>query len=171
MKVLKWILIIVVSVFILFISAALIFRLTFSPKNMKAFSINAPSSKTKILLATQDTKFKEQVLKQLEQDYQNKPVFFQIIDVKDISTFDPGNWHKILIFNAIESDKISETGENFVNQYSNTNKIILIATSGSGKWEKNNLNIDTLTVASKQENLNKVISYIEKHIDPIINTE
>ncbi|MCG8568784.1 MAG: hypothetical protein MJB14_01470 [Spirochaetes bacterium] len=138
-------------VLILFLGVALIFyKVTFSQKEVADFEVGSEKTSTQILIATQGSEFKDNVLQIITSHQSMENKYIKIVDVSRLDTCKNQDWSKIIIISSIESSKIHEEAGEFINNYPDKNKITLLATSGSGKWSGEVLPVDTITTASKK---------------------
>ncbi len=149
-----------VSFFLLLLIIAGGFKLMFSQKTAETFEINKPDNNTHILIATQGSKFKEKLVEKVIGNFNNKKVYIKGIDVSLLNNININDWHSILIINSIESGKLEKNVEKFIQKNITEEKIVLVTTSGSGKWKSDDYEIDSISTASKinkLESLSRVI--------------
>lgn len=135
---------ILIFICILFVSfTGLKKSLTITP-----YEVGNKSTSTKILVATENSDFKNYALDKIINSF-DKDTYFKIINIKDINKENHNIFNKTIVFNSVWFGKIDGSVKSLVSIQSNKDKIILIATSGSGEWN-NPANIDAITVATKK---------------------
>lgn len=126
--------------------------------------INADSEKN-IVIAFQKSDFKDNVLKQVNDYYKNKPVKITTIDISKIKEIDINNINGLIIFVSVQKNLIDAKAAEFIKNNASYKNLFLILTSDSGKWDKKEFEIDTFTSASKKGNekqyTDKIISIID----------
>lgn len=165
-KIFKWILIVILSfIFLIFISL-LTFKFIFSQRKIETVEINSPDVEKHILIASQGSNFKDRLNKILLDELKVKNPYIKVIDVSLLEDIKSSDWESIIIINSIESGKMQKNVVQFIQKNNTENNIILINTSGSGRFELNDY--DAISTASKIENLDNIIKQIIDRINPMI---
>ena len=164
-KIFLSIIIVILSfIFIIFIGL-LSYKIIFSQKKIESFEINTPNFDKHILIASQGSKFKNQLVKIFSDELKMENFYIKVIDVSLLKNIKISNWQSIIIINAIESGKLEKNVDNFIQKNSLYNNIILVITSGSGKFMLKDYDIDAISTASRMKNIENIKNLI---IDRII---
>ena len=141
------------------------FKIIFSQKKIESFEVNSSTLENHILIASQGSKFKDQLLKDLIEELKKENVYIKVIDVFLLDNIKSSDWDSIIIINAVEASKYNKSVDHFIqNNYSNDN-IILIATSGSGKFKIQDYYIDAISTASKIKDVDNIKNLIISKIE------
>jgi len=127
------------------------------------------NSQKKVILISVKSDFKNAVVNYISFFYQQKKVLFSTADFKNLSGVDEKEWDAIIILSTIQKDKISDNVINFSKDKVLSKKIILANTADSGQWKKKQLDYDTITMASKKENIELFSKKIIEKIEKLIN--
>ena len=160
MKVKKVILISVGSLLVLAIIAFIIFKLAFSQSIAESFEINDPECENSLLIATQGSDFKEVLVSSLIEHFSEESVYISVIDVSSLSEIDENDWNAIVLINTVEIEKMHPDVIGFLSELKSYDKIILLITSGSGDWDTEDYNIDTITSASETSEIDSLAEVI-----------
>ncbi len=156
MKILRNILILLIV--LIFMSGVMLyaFKLAYPQRIIKDYEINNASSKKKILIASQESEFKKLIVDNLVKLLENDSIYIKIIDVTALSAISNDNWDAIVIINSCEAGKMHKDVSKFIKNFGEKNKIVLLTTSGSGKWKPRNIEIDSISSASKKEDIDSI---------------
>ena len=168
MAVLKIILIIFGVIILSIISLLVLAKTVFSQKVINDFEVNTPSLKSKVLIASQGSNFKTQLVDKLVNSLKNQSVYIKLTDVTRLSTVDIDGWNAIVIINTCEGGIMQKDVSNFLDNNKDTNKIILLTTSGSGIWQPKDIKIDSISSASRKQDINKINEYLYNKINLIL---
>ena len=141
------------------------------PRTAKAFEVVTPNPTKKILIATQSSDFKDNLVAILCDSLKSSSSYIQGIDISALSRMNYDNWDKILIINTFMIRLDSEV-ERYVNRVTSPGKSLLIVTSGGADWlPPSEFKIDALSSASNKENISELIRLITDwlHKDSHIN--
>jgi hypothetical protein len=141
------------------------FKIIFSQKKIESFEVNSSTLKRHILIASQGSKFKDQLVKNLIEELNKENVYIKVIDVSLLDNIKSSEWESIIIINAVESSKYNKNVNQFIQNNFSNNNIILIATSGSGKFKIQDYYIDAISTASKIKDIDNIKAFIIDKVD------
>ena len=90
------------------------------------------NTKKKILIATQGSEYKNDVVSGITDKFKNKSIYIKIIDVSLLGWVNPDELNAIIILHTWEIWKPEENSEKFLKKYFDSSKMFALATSGSG---------------------------------------
>ena len=160
MKLLKTVGITLLVLVVLIFGALLAFRIIMRQEIAEDYEVNSPDLETKVLIATQGSEFKHSLVGGVVDNLKMNEIYLKVIDVTGLGKVDASEWHSILIVNTCEAGKLQKDTAGFLDRYPNKRDIILLTTSGEGTWMPENVNADTISAASEQDqvdNLRQVI--------------
>uniref|UniRef100_A0A7C4TCW2 Uncharacterized protein n=1 Tax=candidate division WOR-3 bacterium TaxID=2052148 RepID=A0A7C4TCW2_UNCW3 len=124
-----------------------------------------PNAKYRVLIASQGSPFKKDLVTSLVQFLKEKPVNITVIDVTKLSTFDDSNWDAVVIIHTTERWQLQPDVRAFLNRAKDRTKIMLVTTSGSGRWKTKDYNVDILTSASRTQELSPLTQKVSDWIN------
>ena len=167
-KIIKILFIVILSFIVLSVISLLSFKVIFSQKKIESFEINDVNFDRHILIASQGSKFKVQLVKDIIDVLNDEKVYIKIIDVSLLNTINYTDWESIIIINAIERSKHAESVDQFIKRNNSGNKIILVATSGSGNFKVKGYNIDAISTASRMKNIDNIKNLVIDKINSVL---
>lgn len=121
----------------------------FYPRHAHEFQIGSPQATQKILIATQGSEFKNDVVERVVALYENQDAYLRIIDVSTLETITLEQWDGIAILNTSLADNIDSDVKHFLKRAGKSDLILLITTSGGGDFVPPDLHVDGITTASR----------------------
>ncbi len=135
-------------------------------KETEAYSVNDAALSDRILIASQGSEFKDEVVKKLVNAFDTLPVFIRVIDVSELDGIDEADWSVIVIIHTVEYWKPPKPVLAFLDRTNNRQKLIMLSTSGEGTFELEG--IDGISSASRLteagEKADEIIERITSHI-------
>jgi hypothetical protein len=123
------------------------YRIHFSMDPVTGFTVNAPSSERRILIATQGSAFKDAVVAGTVEKLRQRPIFVRVIDVSDLANVDAKEWDAIIVLHTIEYGKAPAPAQRFVDRIGDSRKIVVLSTSGRGDFKIEG--VDAISSASR----------------------
>ncbi|HZY79619.1 MAG TPA: hypothetical protein VFE50_08860 [Cyclobacteriaceae bacterium] len=161
----KFLRIIIVAI-LLVISAAVLFgiwyKYTYSMKEAMSREINDPKLATKVLIATQGSDFKDQVVSGIIDKLSDRPIYIKVTDIKELANINPPDWTAIVIIHTWEVGRPPKPVSEFVKN-TNTSDLIILATSGDGNYHIGG--VDGITSASKLTDVDHCVREIMNRIE------
>lgn len=167
MKALKIILIIIGAIVALLFIALVIYWLVGRQGVVESFDVGSPELEQKVLIASQGSDFKNALVESLTTHLHAK-IYIKVIDVTTLAGVDEKDWDAIVIIHTTEQWKLQPDVKKYFDRARNLNKVVLVTTSGSGDWETKDYDIETITSASKTEELPTLFNKILARLDAIL---
>lgn len=140
------------------------FQATYSMDPVKTKEINSRTNAQKLLIATQGSDYKNDVVKAITTEFENDSIYIKIIDVNLLGEINPDEWNAILVLHTWEVWKPEENAEKFLKKHFDSSKMFVVATSGSGDNRIDG--IDGITGASSLDLIDKdsktIISWLNE---------
>lgn len=147
---------ILVVLLVLVLGGLMVFKLFIAQGVTPSYDINQPTDgRQSVLIATQKKDFKNKVMQQIADYYQDKAVYIKVIDVTKLGDIKGEEWDKIVIFTTTEMGKVPATVTGFLEKQSDFSNIFMPVTAASGQWNGNKLDVDVVATASKTDNVRK----------------
>ena len=160
--------IVLLSFIVLSVISLMCYKIIFSQKKMESFELNDIYFDKHILIASQGSKFKNQLINDIINEFKGEEIYIKVIDVSLLNTTKYPDWDFIIIINAIEANKLSESVDQFIKKNNSDNNIILITTSGSGKFKGRDYNIDAISTASRVKNIDNIKKLVIDKINSVL---
>lgn len=143
------------------------YKVRYSMEPARPYEVNQPTLEKKILIATQGSKYKNSIVSMLVNTLRPYPIYMKIIDVSDLNNITEDKWTVIILLHTWENWEPQQDVQQFLESSQNLDKIIVLATSGSGDLMIEG--IDGITSASTltdiPRDLENIMSRIEAFID------
>ena len=163
--------IIIPAAIILIIAAGLLgYRIVKKQGPVETRIINGQESGSRVLIMTQSSGFKDEVIRRVEKNYGGKAVYIEISDIISQASPAAEDWDSIILFSTVESgDLYPEALEKVKLLKQNIGiNVFIINTADSETWKHNDMNIDAYTSTSRSENIDRYVSKISGLIDSVI---
>lgn len=160
MKTLKITLIVISSIVVVLLVAFGIYLLMNRQGVIEPFEVNSPALGQKVLIASQGSDFKNAVVESLTQYLREKPVYVNVIDVTALAKVIEDEWDAVVLIHTTERWKLQPDVKAYLDRSEDLSKVVLLTTSGSGRWKTKDFNVDVITSASKMSEINSVLKKI-----------
>ncbi len=133
-------------------------------------TIGATDSKNRLLIASQDSEFKDAVVSKVVEDFKKERVLIEIIDLANLSKKRSKEYEAIVILNDYKFFRINRHVREFlksVNEY-DRKKVVLLTTAGSPSLMVKGTDVDAISSASKNANADSVSEMIIRKVNTIL---
>ncbi len=165
MKVLKITFLVVIILLFLFGFLFSIYLYKHRQGVIETTEIKKEEAKYKILIGSQGSVFKNALLDTLKNEIIKNNVNLKIVDVTKLKDENPEDCDAIILIHTTEKWQLQPDVKKFLDRTKDLNKVMLITTSGDGKWKTKDYNVDIITSASEFTEIpvikEKVIKFIE----------
>ena len=168
MKTLKITLIVISSIVVVLLIAFGIYLLMNRQGVIEPFEVNSPALGQKVLIASQGSDFKNAVVESLTQYLREKPVYVNVIDVTALAKVVEDEWDAVVLIHTTERWKLQPDVKAYLDRSEDLSKVVLLTTSGSGKWKTKDFKVDVITSASKMSEINSVLKKIISRLNVIL---
>lgn len=167
MKTLKIISIALVGLIVVCLSFLMWYSMHYSMDVIQPFEVNSPELSSRVLIASQGSEFKDEVVRELVAGLKSDSVYIRVIDVSQLSEINETEWSAIAILHTWENWKPQPDAKQFVENSKAPGKLVLLSTSGSGVDKMSG--IDAISSASIKDQApdlaHKMILRIKKILD------
>lgn len=119
------------------------------------YDINSKSCKTSVLIATQESNFKDDLTYKLIHRVDDDEVYIQVMDVTGLMSEDESDYDAIFIIHTWEMSKPPSKVSDFIDHAPDKSKIYTIGTSGSGDLMLGD--VDGISTASTIKNMEYIL--------------
>ncbi len=128
---------------------------TYSMDTVIPFEVNNPNLETKVLIASQGSKFKDSLVQGVLRHYEKDTIYFKVIDVYTLFTVNIDKWDALLIINSWEYGSPPRNVKKFIKNYPDRlDKLIILSTVGSS-----NIALEDVDVISGESIIEKTPYY------------
>jgi hypothetical protein len=143
------------------------YNMHYSMDAVRSFEVNSPQLNQRILIATQGSRFKEDVVNGLIYRLRSRDVYIQVIDVTKLPEVEEVEWDGIVILHTWENWKPHQAASNFVARSIAPHKLIVLSTSRLGNNKLTD--VDGLSSASLKHNVPELVNEITLRIEKLLN--
>lgn len=136
---------------------------------IEPFQVNSPDAEHKVLIASQGSRFKNRLVSDLVDHIKHNPICISVIDVTSLSEANEADWNAVVLIHTTQMGRMQPNAKEYLGHAKELNKVILVTTSGSGKWRNEEFKIDTLTSASKMIEVRVLINTINHRLEAILS--
>ena len=135
---------------------------------VEPFAVGTPELENKVLIASQGSDFKNVVVESLTAYLEKKPAYVEVIDVTSLSGVNEDEWDALVFLQSTEQWKLWPDVDTYLARAKNLDKVILVATSGSGDWKTDKYDVETITSASKMEEMPTLLPVLYMKLDQLL---
>jgi glycine cleavage system pyridoxal-binding protein P len=132
-------------------------------------SLPADSNK-KVLVATQNSKFKRAVVSEIYDELSQNAVYLKIIDVKGLKNQTAAKYSAVVIINRCMAGRPDPRVESFIDREPQKNKLIVLTTGMLDSWTPDAPAVDAITSASVLDKSDQVAHSIVKRVLAMVNS-
>ncbi len=127
--------------------------------------IQHDSAKFNVLIASQGSQFKNNLVDSIVQILQDRPMSVKIVDVTNLAEINDADWHALILIHTTEKWQLQPDVKAFLDRAKDLSRIMLVTTSGDGKWRTKDYKVDIITSASANKELSPITQEIKEWLD------
>jgi hypothetical protein len=131
----------------------------------------AAASNRKVLVATQNSKFKRAVVSEIHDELNQNSVYLKIIDVKLLKNQSSAEFSAVVIINKCMAGRPDPRVENFIDSEPQKSKIIVLTTGILDSWKPDAPGVDAMTSASVLNKSHQIAKSIVSRVLALINSK
>ncbi|MCK8520955.1 hypothetical protein M0D21_05225 [Aquimarina sp. D1M17] len=162
--------VVVVLILVLFSGFWIWYEYTYSMDTVIPFEVNSSHNNTKVLIASQGSRFKDSLVKNILSHYEKDTIYFKVIDVYTLFATNIDKWDALVIINSWEYGSPPKNVKRFIKNHPNdTDKLIILSTVGSS-----HITIKNVDVISGESIIEKTPEYTEivvNRLDQILKSK
>ena len=160
---------ILLSIILGFVGLLIILFVTYIVVNwqgvIEPFQVGNPQANNKILIASQGSEFKHNLLNNLVQKLQREENYLNVVDCTKLDDEKIAQWDAIIIIHSAEMHEMPEAAELFLEHADDLSKVMLVTTSGAGDDRIEKFDVDAISTASRITITNKLLNWLIPLID------
>lgn len=122
------------------------------------------ASNHKVLIATQNSKFKQTVVSEIYDELNRNSIYMKIIDVKKLKNQSSAEFSAVVIINKCLAGRPDPRVESFIDRAPQKNKIIVLTTGILDSWKPEAPGVDAMTSASVLDKSDQVAKSIVNRV-------
>ena len=132
---------------------------------IEPFHVGNPKAENKILIASQGSEFKNNLLEKILDQLKSDQNYFSIIDCTTLEGENCEDWDAIIIIHTLQIHEMPKEAETFLSKVSNLSKIMLVSTSGAGDDIVEGFDVDAISSASRMAAIPIIIKWINNKLE------
>jgi hypothetical protein len=129
------------------------------------------TAKSKVLIATQKSRFKEEVVSDIKKTLGNSVSYIKVVDVKWLPKESVDSYGAIVVLNACMAGRPDPRVESFIDNIQDKSKLVVLTTGRLDSWKPGSPEVDAITSASSMSETSAVASKIAEKIMAIIKLQ
>jgi hypothetical protein len=171
MKVLKIFLIIIGIVVVALVILFGVMWLVMRQGVVEPYAVGSPELDKKVLIASQGSDFKNTLVESLTAYLDKKQTYVKVIDVTSLAKVNEDEWDALVFIHTTENWKLWSDVDEYLARTSDMNRVILVTTSGSGDWKTDKYDVETITSASRQDELPVILPALRMKLNMLLVEE
>jgi len=127
--------------------------------------------KSKMLIATQDSQFKGEVLSEIKKALGENVSYIKVVDVKRLPNESVDQYSAIVILNSCMAGRPDPRVESFIDDITDKKKLVVLTTGRLDSWKPDSSEVDAITSASTMSETDAVAREIADKVKVIINSQ
>ena len=124
----------------------------------------------KVLVATQESKFKQAVVAEIHDRLNRKSIYSKIIDVRSLKGQSVAEFSAVVIISRCMAGRPDPRVESFIDSHPQKDKLIVLTTGIAGGWKSDNPGVDAITSASAMDKRDQIARSIVKKVLALVNS-
>lgn len=155
------------AVAVLILGFAAWYRIHFSMAPAQAFEAPGAASGPRVLIATQGSSFKDSVVAGVVEHLKTRQAYVRVIDISGLARENAAEWNAIVVLHTWEMGKPPAAAKAFIEGLADRRSLVVLATSGAGNFKMEG--VDTISTASRMEDVPARVTAIDAKIDAILD--
>ena len=131
----------------------------------------AAASNRKVLVATQNSKFKQAVVSEIYDELKRNSIRLKIVDVNRLKSQSTEEFSAVVIINKSMAGRPDPRVESFIDRHPQKDKLIVLTTGIAGGWKPNNPDVDAITSASAMDQRDQIARSIVNKVLTLVNSQ
>ncbi|MCD4731474.1 MAG: hypothetical protein K8R74_12795 [Bacteroidales bacterium] len=169
----KWIKIligIVVTPVLLFLILLVAYILINRQGVIEPFQFGNSNAENKILIASQGSDFKNNLVEKLVNQFKDDNNFLSVIDCTELGDENEKDWDAVIIIHTMQIHKMPKEARKFLAEVKDLSRIMLVSTSGGGDDLVTDFDVDAISSPSRTSVIPQILEWVnEKMVDKLNN--
>ena len=129
------------------------------------------ASNLKVLVATQNSKFKQAVVSEIYDELKRNSIYLKIVDVKYLKSQSTGEFSAVVIISKSMAGRPDPRVESFIDSHPQKDKFIVLTTGLSDSWKPDVPGLDAISSASVMDKSDQVAKSIVDRVLARVNSK
>lgn len=129
-------------------------------RTVKVIERNDKDSRKRVLVATQQSRFKEAVVSRVVEILEKDACYIKVIALKDLGSESTENYEAIIVVNTCRAWRLNGHARKFLKNVQEKGKIILVTTAKNENWRPKAVAVDAITSASEMTKVDAIAETI-----------
>ena len=138
---------------------------------VKTTEAGDPRAGKRVLIATQQSEFKEAVVSKIVEDLKKDLCYVRVIDLKRLEDQPAADFGAIVVVNTCKAWSLSRGASKFVKRFPDKDRVVLLTTAGGEDWKPKSVEVDAITSASKAQKADPVAEEIVGKVRKILSPD
>jgi len=137
-------------------------RAIWPQRDIESVSMNEPELAHKLLIASRQSEFKNQIVEQIRIHFKDDSVYMKFIGLKDLKEESGSDYSAVVLINTCIAWGLDRNVQSFLKKNPVQDHMIILTTSANGGWMPNmkGRDFDAISAASKQANAKEMADMI-----------
>lgn len=133
----------------------------------RSFEVNSPELKSRVLIATQGSEFKDAIVAGVVDHLKQRQVYIKVVDVAALQQVSEDKWNAVVLIHTWQNMKPQADARKFLERVKDFSKVIVLTTSGEGDFKMEG--VDAITTASAMADVPSRVADIRTRLDSILD--
>ena len=164
----KWIkiLIAIIATPVVLLAAFLLSYILINQQGViEPFNKGNPNSVNKILIASQGSEFKNNLVENILDQLKSDQNYFSVIDCTTLGNENDEDWDAIIIIHTLQIHEMPDEAHAFLSKVDDLSKVMLVSTSGAGDDIVEGFNVDAISSPSRDAVIPIIMKWISKNME------
>ena len=143
------------------------YKIHYSMDVARSYEVNSPELKSRVLVATQGSEFKDAIVAGIVDHLKQRQVYIKVVDVAALPQVNADKWNAVVLIHTWQNMKPQADAENFLERVKDFSKVIVLTTSGNGNFKMEG--VDAITTASVMADVPSRVADISTRLDSILD--
>lgn len=141
-------------------------RMIWPQRDIDTYERITPSAQKRLLVASRSSEFKDAVVSRIRAAFEQEPVYMKFIGLEGLKQEDGETYDAIVLINMCIAWGLDPEVDGFIKRHTDHSHMIVVTTSGDGKWkpDKHGRTYDAISSASEQANVGVIADEITTKI-------
>lgn len=144
------------------------YRVHYSMAPARSFEVAGAPSGARVLIATQGSSFKDSIVAGVVGHLKERQAQVRVIDITGLARERAEDWNVVVVIHTWEMRKPPAAAKAFVDGLADRRALVVLTTSGAGDFKMEG--VDTISAASRMEDVPTRIAEIDAKVDAILDS-
>jgi len=133
--------------------------------------IGKPSCQKRILIASEDTDFKNEVTESFIEEFAKDDVYIEIVDISKLPSVKPPEYSAVIVMNSYTWFSMDGDAKDFVEMLTaeDKRKVVFVVTAGTPSIVPDDLGVDAISCASESAERPAISENLHKKLHQILS--